>query len=99
MNPAAPSVAVFGLGYVGCVSAACLSEAGHAVVGIDVSDAKVAAINTGRATIHEPGIDERVRASVAAGRLRATRDTAEAVRTSVISMVCVGTPGRPGGAA
>ena len=90
-------VSVFGLGYVGCVSAACLAEKGFNVVGVDVSDAKVALINGGKATIVETGIQELVSAMVAAGRLRATTSAQDAVEATDISLVCVGTPSRPNG--
>jgi len=91
------SVSVFGLGYVGCVTAACLAERGHSVVGVDVAAAKVDMINSGQATIVETGIGESVRAMVDAGLLRATTDVRDAVANSELSMVCVGTPGRSNG--
>ena len=91
------NVSVFGLGYVGCVSAACLAKEGHEVVGVDVSATKVDMINAGRATIVEEGIAELVRAMVAEGRLRATTSAAEALHSSSISLVCVGTPSRANG--
>ena len=90
-------VSVFGLGYVGCVSAACFAEKGFDVVGVDVSESKVALINGGKATIVEAGIQELVAAMVAAGRLRATVSAQEAVQATDISLVCVGTPSRPNG--
>lgn len=91
------NVSVFGLGYVGCVSAACFAKEGHSVVGVDVSATKVELINSGRATIVEEGIGELVQQMHAAGRLRATTDAAEAVRATEISLVAVGTPSRPNG--
>ncbi|MDB4881974.1 MAG: UDP-glucose or GDP-mannose family dehydrogenase, partial [Gemmatimonadetes bacterium] len=66
------TVSVFGLGYVGCVSAACFAKEGHDVVGVDVSTAKVDMINAGTSTIIEVGIGELVAEMVRAGRLRAT---------------------------
>ena len=90
-------ISVFGLGYVGCVSAACLAEVGHFVVGVDVNPAKVGLVNEGMATILEPGIAELVSEMRGQGRLRATLDVAEAVSQSRISLVCVGTPSRPNG--
>jgi UDP-glucose 6-dehydrogenase len=71
------SVSVFGLGYVGCVSAACLAREGHRVVGVDVSKSKVDMINAGTATIVETGIGELVAEMVAAGKLTATTDVAK----------------------
>jgi GDP-mannose 6-dehydrogenase len=91
------TVSVFGLGYVGCVSAACFAKQGHTVTGVDVSTAKVDMLNAGRSTILEEGIAELVAEMVAAGRLRATTDVGDAVRSSEISLVCVGTPSRPNG--
>jgi len=71
-------VAVFGLGYVGSVSRGTFRPDGHEVVGVDVNRDKVAAVNAGRSPIVEPGLDELL-ASVAAGRLRATGCTQEAM--------------------
>jgi GDP-mannose 6-dehydrogenase len=90
-------VAVAGLGYVGCVTAACLSSLGHHVTGADRDEKKVRAVNDGRAPFYEPGLEEMVRESVAAGRLRAVTDTAEAVNDSDIVLVCVGTPSEKNG--
>jgi len=91
------AISVFGLGYVGCVSAACFAKEGHTVVGVDVNADKVAMVNAGKATIVEAGIGELVGEMVAAGRLSATTDVADAVRRTSISLVCVGTPSRPNG--
>ena len=91
------AVSVFGLGYVGCVSAACFAREGHTVVGVDVARTKVDLVNAGKSTIVEEGIAELVAEQVAAGRLRATTDVAEAVRATGISLVCVGTPSRANG--
>src|SRR3979411_2074813 len=91
------TVSVFGLGYVGCVSAACLARDGHPVVGVDVSRSKVDMINAGTATIVEHGIGELVAEMVAAGRLTATTDVADAVARAVTSLVCVGTPSQANG--
>ncbi len=92
------AVSVFGLGYVGCVSAACFAREGHTVVGVDVATTKVDLVNAGKSTIVEEGIAELVAEQVAAGRLRATTDVAAAVAATEISLVCVGTPSRPNGA-
>jgi GDP-mannose 6-dehydrogenase len=91
------NVSVFGLGYVGCVTAACLARNGHTVVGLDVNGDKVAMINEGRAPIVEPGLGELIQEVVAAKRLRATTDLADAVAHSSIGLICVGTPGVGGG--
>lgn len=90
-------LSVFGLGYVGCVSAACFSAQGHEVVGVDTNAAKVGIINDGRSPVVEPGVDDLVGRSVKERRLRATLDPAEAVEQSDLSLVCVGTPGRGNG--
>ncbi len=91
------SISVFGLGYVGCVSAACFAKEGHAVTGVDVNPAKVDMISAGKATIVELGIGELVAEMVQAGRLTATTDVARAVQETAISLVCVGTPSRANG--
>jgi GDP-mannose 6-dehydrogenase len=90
-------ISVFGLGYVGCVSAACFARAGHEVVGVDVNPAKVDMINNGQSPVVEPDVADIVAHVVASGRLRATTDAAEAIRGTDISFVCVGTPSRENG--
>lgn len=90
-------VSVFGLGYVGSVSAASFAADGHHVVGVDVNADKVASVNAGRSPIVEPGLEEELGAAVAAGRLRATTDTADAIRSTEVSLLCVGTPSRRNG--
>jgi GDP-mannose 6-dehydrogenase len=90
-------VSVFGLGYVGCVSAACLADRGFRVTGVDVSRSKVDLLNAGRATIVEEGIADLVRAGHDAGMLSATTSVADAIQSSSISLVCVGTPSLPNG--
>ena len=72
-------VSVFGLGYVGCVSAGCLAKEGHEVVGVDVAREKVDLINRGAATIIEDGVQDLIATMVSAGRLRATTDVVRAV--------------------
>jgi GDP-mannose 6-dehydrogenase len=90
-------VSVFGLGYVGCVSAASFAGDGHHVIGVDVNADKVAAINAGRSPIVEPGLDELLSRGASEGRLRATTSTAEAIQDSEVSLLCVGTPSRKNG--
>lgn len=85
-------VSVFGIGYVGCVTAACLAREGHDVIGVDVDPIKVRALNEGRAPFFEPGLGDLVARVKAEGRLRATTDHADAVRNSDIALICVGTP-------
>ena len=96
-TPARTSVSIFGLGYVGCISAACLASEGHQVIGVDVSPAKVKLVASGHATVVEEGIDPLVCEMVAEGRLGATSDAAEAVERSSISLICVGTPSQANG--
>ncbi|MET8981870.1 nucleotide sugar dehydrogenase [Streptomyces sp. NPDC004539] len=90
-------VSVFGLGYVGCVSAACLAGMGHDVIGVDVNQVKVDLVNDGKAPVVEERIGELIADVVRTGALRATRDVAEAIRESEVSLVCVGTPSEPNG--
>ncbi len=90
-------VSVFGLGYVGSVSAASFAADGHTVVGVDVNPTKVQSLNEGRSPIVEKGLDELIRDAVANGSLRATTDTSEAIAASELSLVCVGTPSRRNG--
>src|SRR5215469_5802261 len=90
-------ISVFGLGYVGAVTAACFAEAGHRVVGVDVNPAKVRTLESGRAPVLEPGLDDLVAAGRRSGRLQATSDLAAAVSESEISFICVGTPSLPSG--
>jgi len=90
-------VSIFGLGYVGSVSAASLAADGHDIVGVDVHRDKVASVNAGRSPVVEPGLEALLSNAVAEGRLRATTDAAEAVRNTEVSLVCVGTPSRKNG--
>ena len=90
-------VSVFGLGYVGSVSAAAFAADGHEVIGVDVNADKVAAINEGRSPIVEPGLDELLKRGAEEKRLRATTNTAEAVHATDLSLICVGTPSRRNG--
>lgn len=90
-------VSIFGLGYVGSVSAACLADSGHEVIGVDVSAAKVDAIAGGRSPIVEEGLDELTARGVASGRLRATSDVDAAIANSDVSLICVGTPSHANG--
>ncbi|MBM3307105.1 MAG: nucleotide sugar dehydrogenase [Candidatus Eisenbacteria bacterium] len=90
-------VSVLGLGYVGCVSAACLSDMGHTVIGLDVDPRKLEPLRQGRSPIVEPGLAELVKKGVAEGRLSVTEDYAKAIGESEISLVCVGTPSTESG--
>lgn len=91
------NVAVVGLGYVGSVSAACLADAGHSVVGVDRDEFKVRSILDGRAPFYEPGLEELVKKNVAQRRLSATTSMAEALENADVALVCVGTPSEKNG--
>jgi GDP-mannose 6-dehydrogenase len=88
---------VFGLGYVGCVSASCMAQLGHHVVGIDRDGHKVREVLAGRAPFYEPGLEDLVQANVANGRLTATVSTADGLERADIAMICVGTPSKKNG--
>ena len=85
-------ISIFGLGYVGCVGAACLAKLGHTVIGVDVNENKVRLINEGKPTIIEDGIAELCAEANAAGRMSATTDVHEAVHKTEVSFIVVGTP-------
>ena len=93
----AVKIAIFGLGYVGSVSAACLASAGHQIVGVDVDDRKLELIRHGQAPVKEPGLDQLMSDMVSAGQITVTADTAEALVDVDLSLVCVGTPSRRNG--
>src|SRR3990172_3897482 len=90
-------LSVFGLGYVGCVSAACFAKEGHEVVGVDINPSKVNFVNDGKSPIVETGVGKLIEEMVASGRLRAACDTIEAINESEVSLVCVGTPSKSNG--
>jgi GDP-mannose 6-dehydrogenase len=90
-------ISVFGLGYVGAVSAGCLANDGHEVIGVDPLPTKVDLISQGRSPIIEAEIGEIIAAAAKAGRLRATSDPVEAISNTELSFVCVGTPSQPNG--
>jgi GDP-mannose 6-dehydrogenase len=90
-------VSVFGLGYVGCVTAVCLAQRGHRVVGVDVNPTKVDALNAGSSPIVEPGLPGLTAIVVEKGCLRATTDASVAVQQSELSLICVGTPSQENG--
>ena len=96
-SDAETGIAVIGLGYVGCVTATCLAGLGHRVVGVDRDEFKVKAVLSGQAPFYEPGLEELIRANVAAGRLRASTRLNEALEQAEIALVCVGTPSERNG--
>jgi len=87
------NISVFGLGYVGCVSSACMAEGGHQVIGVEVNADKVAMINAGKSPVIEPGLDALISSMVGSGRLRATTSCREAIDQTDMAFICVGTPG------
>ena len=90
-------ICVLGLGYVGAVSAGCLANDGHEVIGVDPERTKVELINAGKTPIIEKDIGDIIHEQVAAGRLRATTEVADALRHTDLALVCVGTPSLPNG--
>ena len=90
-------ISIFGMGYVGVVSAACLARDGHEVVGVDLDPVKLDLLRQGRSPIIEEGIQDLTHKAVAAGRLTVSDDALAAVRGTELSFVCVGTPSSPNG--
>jgi len=87
-------ITVFGMGYVGCVTAACLADMGHSVTGVDLQETKVSLINAGKSPVVEPGLGDLIVRNVNAGRLRATQ---RAQALGDVSLIAVGTPGNENG--
>ncbi|MDX1366964.1 UDP-glucose/GDP-mannose dehydrogenase family protein [Pseudomonas sp.] len=90
-------ISIFGLGYVGAVCAGCLSARGHEVIGVDISPSKIDLINQGRSPIVEPGLEALLEAGVKAGTLSGSTDVQAAVRSTELSLLCVGTPSKRNG--
>ncbi len=90
-------LSIFGLGYVGCVSAACFAKEGHTVIGVDVNANKAEMINSGNSPIVEAGIGPLLDEVVKANRLSATTNSAAAVHNTDVSLICVGTPSNTNG--
>jgi GDP-mannose 6-dehydrogenase len=97
MNLGTRSISVFGLGYVGSVTAVCLAHKGNRVIGVDVNPAKVKMLDSGRSPIIEHRMDELVAEGHQACRLHATTDAGSSVRESDLSFACVGTPSQRNG--
>src|SRR5215510_9868607 len=91
------SISIFGLGYVGTVTAACFASRGHRVIGVDPNPLKVQRIQAGMSPIVEAGVPEMITNAVAAGKISATQDSADAIANSDISFISVGTPSQRNG--
>lgn len=90
-------ISIFGLGYVGAVSLACLARDGHQVIGVDIDRAKLDLLRDGKTPVVEEGMVDLVRSVAASGRVTVTDEVAAGIRDSEISLVCVGTPSAPNG--
>jgi GDP-mannose 6-dehydrogenase len=90
-------ISIFGLGYVGAVSLACLSRDGHEVIGVDIEPAKLELIKAGKTPVVEDGMVELMAQVAASGRVTVTSDAQRAVQDSEISLICVGTPSAANG--
>ena len=90
-------ISIFGLGYVGAVTAGCLAEQGHEVIGVDVQPQKVEDLNRGHAPIVEPGLEALLWQAAGKRLLRATSNNTEAIAGSDVSLICVGTPSKHNG--
>src|SRR5512143_1146816 len=91
------NISIFGLGYVGAVSVACLARDGHRVIGVDIDKAKLELIAAGKTPVVEEGMVELMQKVVASGRVSVTQDVRQAVLESEASLICVGTPSAPNG--
>src|SRR5687768_2671747 len=93
----AVNISIFGLGYVGAVSLACLARDGHRVIGVDIDQVKLDLIAAGKTPVVEEGMVDLMREVVAAGRVAVTQGVTQAVKDSDVSLICVGTPSAPNG--
>ena len=91
------NISIFGLGYVGAVSLACLARDGHSVIGVDIDAAKLELIRAGKTPVVEEGMVELMARVAESGRVAVTTDVRRAVRASDVSLICVGTPSAPNG--
>jgi len=91
-------IAIFGLGYVGSTAAGCIASQGHTVIGVDVAQSKVDALNSGRAPVYEPGLDALIEAAHKDGRIKATTALTNELDDTDLAIVCVGTPSGVDGA-
>src|SRR5438046_349865 len=90
-------ISIFGLGYVGAVSLACLARDGHSVIGVDIDKAKLDLIRDGKTPVVEEGMVDLMARVAASGRVSVTTDVIQAVLDSELSLICVGTPSAPNG--
>ncbi len=90
-------ISIFGLGYVGAVTTACLAQEGHYIIGVDPNQTKVEIINSGRSPIIEKDLEPMIASGVKEGRIRAITNSKEAVLDSDMSLICVGTPSNDNG--
>ena len=90
-------ISIFGLGYVGAVSLACLARDGHSVIGVDIDETKLELIRSGRTPVVEEGMVELMERVAKSGRVSVTTDVMRAVRDTELSLICVGTPSAPNG--
>ncbi|MEM7082331.1 MAG: nucleotide sugar dehydrogenase [Pseudomonadota bacterium] len=91
------NISIFGLGYVGAVSLACLARDGHIVYGVDIDQTKLDLIASGKPPIIEEGIQETMAEAVGSGRVHVTKECDEAMNATELSFVCVGTPSKKNG--
>ncbi len=91
------NISIFGLGYVGCVTAACLAKLNHTITGVDINKNKVDTINNGKSPLIEPKLEEYIKEAVESKRLKATTYTDKAILETGISFICVGTPSKEDG--
>src|SRR6516162_7240376 len=92
-------VTIFGSGYVGLVTGACLADAGNHVICVDIDAGKIERLKRGEVPIHEPGLEALIKRNAAAGRLEFTTDAAHAVEHGLFQLIAVGTPPREDGSA
>jgi GDP-mannose 6-dehydrogenase len=90
-------ISILGLGYVGCVSAACLAKDGNEVIGVDVNPVKVELLASGKSPIVEPGLNELIEQVVGNGKLQVSGDVTSSVHNTDVSLICVGTPSNDNG--
>src|SRR5690349_13474585 len=90
-------VVVFGLGHVGCVSASCLANLNHSVIGVDRDEHTISSVNSAVSPFYEPGLDQLIRTAVGSGALRATSSVSEALQEADVALICVGTPSAKNG--